>query len=138
MGSFVLSVTERSSGVSALHPFVVTESPVEMEDGPGCVGVQRGEEWSALNKASLYPPQRSLHPNYTPDTSTLPPSPLIPHSARRHALPLAIIQFPALTAALTAALHLYCAPSPRRKAQCHAADGVGFAVDRLSLRTNYY
>lgn len=40
MGSFVLSVTERKLEDFALHPFVVTESLVEMEDWPIGVGVR--------------------------------------------------------------------------------------------------
>lgn len=40
------------------------------EEKPG--GRASTFDWSGLNKASLYSPQRSPHPNYTADTSTLP------------------------------------------------------------------
>ena len=91
---------------------------MEIEDWPKRVGegVRAAEpggrvstsDLSGLNKAFLYPPQRSPHPNYTPDTSTLlhlllfltapehpPPQPPAHHRCRR-----LTIQFPALIMAL--------------------------------------
>lgn len=76
MESSVLSLIERSLRTLPFIPLLL-QSLEDMEDWPFSVGVQRRgsrtstSDSNGLNKASLYPPQRSPHPNYMPDTSTL-------------------------------------------------------------------
>lgn len=78
MGSFVLSVTERSLRTLPFIPLLLQSLLWKWEIGPKAwvcgeeLGGRAGtSDLNGLNKASLYPPQRSPHPNYTPDTSTL-------------------------------------------------------------------
>ena len=78
MGSFVLSVTERSLRTLPFIPLLLQSLLWKWKIGPKAWvceeelgGRASTSDLSGLNKASLYPPQRSPHPNYTPDTSTL-------------------------------------------------------------------
>lgn len=78
MGSFVLSVTERSLRTLPFIPLLLQSLLWKWKIGPQAWVCEEEpgsrastSDLSCLNKASLYPPQRSPHPNYTPDTSTL-------------------------------------------------------------------
>lgn len=103
MGSFVLSVTERSLRTLPFIPLLLHSLLWKWKIGPQAWVCEEElgdhgagtSNLSGLNKASLYPPQRSPHPNYTPDTSTL----LHLHSFLT-APPHLTIQFPALIMAL--------------------------------------
>lgn len=86
MRSFVLSLTERSLRTLPFIPLLLQSLLWKWKIGPNAwaCGEEPGgrastSDLSGLNKASLYPPQRSPHPNYTPDTVYPPPSPLPPH-----------------------------------------------------------
>ena len=125
MGSFVLSVTERSLRTLPFIPLLLQSLLWKWKIGPKawvCVeelgGRASTSDLSGLNKASLYPPQRSPHPNYTPDTSTLL------HLLLFLTAPSRTIQFPAL---IVQPLPLLVS-KPRRAAQYQAAGGVRFTV----------
>lgn len=124
MGSFVLSVTERSLRTLPFIPLLLQSLLWKWKIGPKAWvceeelgGRASTSDLSGLNKASLYPPQRSPHPNYTPDTSTLL------HLLLFLTAPLRTIQFPALIAPLP-----LLGSKPRRAAQYQAAGGVCFTV----------
>lgn len=130
MGSFVLSVTERSSRTLPFIPVLLQSLLWKWKIGPQAwvceeeLGTRAStSDLSGLNKASLYPPQRSPHPNYTPDTSTPYPTPTPP--------PHLTIQFPALITALP----LLCS-KPQRPAQYQAAGGVRFTVGCMNCISN--
>ncbi|KAK5891771.1 hypothetical protein CesoFtcFv8_012214 [Champsocephalus esox] len=105
MGSSLLSVTERRLRTLPFIPLLLPSLLWKWKIGPQAwvcaeeLGGRAGtSDLSGLNKASLYPPPRSPHPNYTPDTSTilhllplLTAPPLPPHNT---------MHFPALIMAL--------------------------------------
>lgn len=128
MGSFVLSVTERSLRTLAFIPLLLQSLLWKRRIGPQAWvceeelgGHASTSDLSGLNKASLYPPLRSPHPNYSPDTSTLLHLLLFLTATPPH--PQLTIQFPALIKAVP----LLCS-KPQRPVQYRAAGGVCFTV----------
>lgn len=131
MGSFVLSVTEGSLRTLAFIPLLLQSLLWKWRIGPQtwvCEeelgGHASTSDLSGLNKASLYPPQRSPHPNYTPDTSTLLHLLLFLTAPQQ---PPPRLQLTIQSLALIIALPLLCS-KPRRPAQYQAAGGFCFAV----------
>ncbi|KAI9520143.1 hypothetical protein NQZ68_020037 [Dissostichus eleginoides] len=96
MGSSPLSVTERSLRTLPFIPLLLLSLLWKWKIGPQAwvcaeeLGGRAGtSDLSGLNKASLYPPPRSPHPNYTPDTSTILLNllPFLTAPLQHHALP---------------------------------------------------